>query len=708
MRPTGTWPAVRRTALRIWRALPLPAWLSLGVWLCWGALFLTVVERPQPYALPPDPGSAALVANGPWHSPQQLLPAALLHQLPRDADTPALVPETGHWVDHSRQAGLGEAREQLQAGAFEHLPRLRSQGLSQTAHWFVVRARYQPDAVAQPPGAASAFSALADAGDNAWLLQVGAPYLNDVRVWVEHRDGRLSALQLGDHFLNSQRPVRARLHVAPFTLAPGEEVLLWVRVQSSSVLNVSLALSRPGAFFAHESRFNALMGMLLGLLALAAVSYTLLGAWLRDRIMLAYALLVSSQLLLFTGNTGMLMQLVREAPWWLSDLFNGVGTLGPLFAALVLWIYILDMREHYPRLARLHAGVAFVVLCLLPLTITAHYGALLKPSYQIAVWITPLNLVLAWRAWRRVADPLRLAYLVAFVVFIAGVGTTVFMLTGSFPVNDLTLHIYPISAVVHSLVMAYAMALRVTQLHTDKLRAEGRAQDHRRFVALLTHEFRNPLASIDRSANFLQAAGGTLAEPVQARLGNIRHQVRRLGDLVTGFLRVGDPQEGRLQPQPRPVDLRQLCQALHESLDPDMRSRVRLVLPPGTVEAHLDPTLMELALSNLLDNALRYSPDDGQAELALALRPDSLTGRGSHAHVRITDSGPGLPSAELAQLGQPYYRGSSSLGTQGTGLGYHFSRRIIEAHGGQLIARSARPHGLHVTARLPLPSAPTH
>ena len=149
-----------------------------------------------------------------------------------------------------------------------------------------------------------------------------------------------------------------------------------------------------------------------------------------------------------------------------------------------------------------------------------------------------------------------------------------------------------------------------------------------------------------------------------------------------------------MQPQPVLTDLRALCQALRDTQGPDVQGRVQLQIAPGEHKALLDPTLMQLALENLLDNALRYSPADGRIVISLAAADDA------HVDVTITDSGPGLPEAEMARLGMPYYRGSSSLGTQGTGLGYYFSRSIIEAHGGQLLVRAAHPQGLQVTTRL--------
>ena len=67
----------------------------------------------------------------------------------------------------------------------------------------------------------------------------------------------------------------------------------------------------------------------------------------------------------------------------------------------------------------------------------------------------------------------------------------------------------------------------------------------------------------------------------------------------------------------------------------------------------------------------------------------------------VEDQGPGVSEAELQRLGQPYQRGDSGAGLQGTGLGYYFCRQIVEAHGGQLSAHNRSSRGLTVTMQLP-------
>lgn len=118
-------------------------------------------------------------------------------------------------------------------------------------------------------------------------------------------------------------------------------------------------------------------------------------------------------------------------------------------------------------------------------------------------------------------------------------------------------------------------------------------------------------------------------------------------------------------------------------------------MPPGTPCAfEVDHTFIGVAIGNLLTNALRYSPPDSVVEVGATLDEAGL-------RIRVADHGPGLAVEELDRLGAPYFRGASALGKKGSVLGYHFTRRIVEAHSGALTASPNPGGGLEVEIFLP-------
>ncbi len=122
--------------------------------------------------------------------------------------------------------------------------------------------------------------------------------------------------------------------------------------------------------------------------------------------------------------------------------------------------------------------------------------------------------------------------------------------------------------------------------------------------------------------------------------------------------------------------------------------RVHINVTPPDGNVLIDRHLIGIAIGNLLNNALRYSEPDTSVELSALCEKDKLS-------VTVRDHGPGVSLAELANLGTPYYRANSSVGKSGTGLGFYFCHRIVEAHGGTLTARNIEEGGLETCIELP-------
>jgi two-component system sensor histidine kinase KdpD len=109
-----------------------------------------------------------------------------------------------------------------------------------------------------------------------------------------------------------------------------------------------------------------------------------------------------------------------------------------------------------------------------------------------------------------------------------------------------------------------------------------------------------------------------------------------------------------------------------------------------------DPVLFEVALANVLENAIRYSPDGAAIALVSAAEAGQVV-------VRVTDEGPGVPEAELPKLFDKFYRGSQAKRMPGTGLGLSIVRGVMQGMGGQASAqlRADGPSGLVVSLALP-------
>lgn len=213
----------------------------------------------------------------------------------------------------------------------------------------------------------------------------------------------------------------------------------------------------------------------------------------------------------------------------------------------------------------------------------------------------------------------------------------------------------------------------------------------------LEHEFKTPLTSVLAATSALLAAPDTAAASRAELLQVADEEARRLRLLMDDALAMARLDPGALRPEAEPVRLGGLVRDALEALGPAARDRPVVVRDPAAATAWLDRRLLRLALKQLLDNALKYSPPGAAVEVEVVAGPQAVA-------VEVTDHGAGIPPAEQARIFERLYR---SPGVEnripGSGLGLGIALSIARAHGGDLTLRS-RPG--ETVFRLSLPAAP--
>jgi two-component system sensor histidine kinase KdpD len=214
----------------------------------------------------------------------------------------------------------------------------------------------------------------------------------------------------------------------------------------------------------------------------------------------------------------------------------------------------------------------------------------------------------------------------------------------------------------------------------------------------VSHELRTPLAAITGAAGALAGAGGTLAPDARDEMiRTVAAGAERMEQLITNLLDMTRLESGglALKKEWQPVE-ELVGSALHE-VDRRLRGRaVRTDLPPGLPPVSADAVAMQQVLLNLLDNALRYTPDDSPLDV-------TARGAGGQLVLEVSDRGPGLPPGTEERVFEKFFRARPAEGPRGVGLGLAIARGIVEAHGGTLTAHN-RPGG-GATFRLTLPAA---
>ncbi|SSC23411.1 Signal transduction histidine kinase [Klenkia terrae] len=222
------------------------------------------------------------------------------------------------------------------------------------------------------------------------------------------------------------------------------------------------------------------------------------------------------------------------------------------------------------------------------------------------------------------------------------------------------------------------------------------AQDRRLLLSRLDHELKNPLTAM-RAATANVAAGSDPAQAAAVR--TIEEQVLRLSRLTTDLRKIADIESARLDR--RPVDLADLIEemvdvardlpgAAERELALDL-PRAPWPLPPVPGDADL----LSLAVANLLDNALKYTPPGGRVEVRAREAAGSVV-------VEVADTGQGIAPDELPQVWEEMYRSPSARAVPGSGLGLPLVRAVVERHGGHVTADSRVGEGTVVRLSLPV------
>ncbi|HXU76585.1 MAG TPA: ATP-binding protein [Methylomirabilota bacterium] len=218
------------------------------------------------------------------------------------------------------------------------------------------------------------------------------------------------------------------------------------------------------------------------------------------------------------------------------------------------------------------------------------------------------------------------------------------------------------------------------------------------FVSMVSHEFRTPLEVILSSSNILDRYLDRLApEKRAAQLRAIRKSVRRMNDLIDDVLMLGKLDAGVLCCQPVPLDLAMFCRRAAREIESAVArdGAIQFTVDGINGEALADEGLLQHILTNILGNAVKYSPPDKAVEF-------TLRRCGPDAQFIIRDHGCGIPAADQARLFTAFYRGSNVAQTSGSGLGLVIVKRCVDLHGGAIQCQSEQGAGTTFTVTLPL------
>jgi heavy metal sensor kinase len=223
----------------------------------------------------------------------------------------------------------------------------------------------------------------------------------------------------------------------------------------------------------------------------------------------------------------------------------------------------------------------------------------------------------------------------------------------------------------------------------------GVAEKHR-LITDASHDLRTPLAAM-RAELDVSLMDDTLSPQAREVLESVREEVDRMSRIVANLLTLARADEGRLELLITDVDLAEAIEAAVRPLRPlAAAKRLELEVNGGHYKAEADPDRLHQALTNFVENAIKFSEPGGKVCV-------SAWRRNGEAGVTITDTGPGIPANARTQVFDRFYRADPARGRDGSGsgLGLSICREVADAHGGRVWVESVEGEGSSFSLALP-------
>jgi signal transduction histidine kinase len=212
-------------------------------------------------------------------------------------------------------------------------------------------------------------------------------------------------------------------------------------------------------------------------------------------------------------------------------------------------------------------------------------------------------------------------------------------------------------------------------------------EERRAFLAKASHELRTPISNVLVTLDALQRGGQEDPEVRRRFIQIATEETTRMSSLIQQLLELGRLDAGVVSLDLRSVSLSALLTRAMRALEPQAGAREVTLEPKLTdVEVHIDSERLLQAFLNVIKNAIEVSPAGGKVTVTSGMA-------GGQPFVEVSDEGPGVEAGDLPHIFDAFYSGEPRRRRGGTGLGLAIARRIVEAHGGGLVARNGEVQG---------------
>tara|TARA_R100000900_G_scaffold62551_1_gene50150 strand:- start:11857 stop:13797 length:1941 start_codon:yes stop_codon:yes gene_type:complete len=544
-------------------------------------------------------------------------------------------------------------------------------------------------------------------------LQLGPVFLDQLTVyrrssntpwhWIPEELGDRSPLPRGD--ISYRHPLLI-LQPPP---ANSETYELIFHYKSSSAVLLHGKLWKPEDFLEHASRETVFWGFYFGLASLST-GLGLLLALLTRRKLLWLLCLFSSTYLLVACIQGYIDWLLGSIPWQMQHYLTSILTLTSYGCLFWMCAEALNTRRESPRLHRLVMALVSVIFAS-PVSIPLDlYNYAIQMQFVLCAIAIVILGSISVRGLRRQQprSAMERGFSVASIWYLLTALLALLSLFGVLPYQEHLYALWQYGLVVNTLIVLALITINAVneerlertrlQLSHD-LEVSREARFHQRqFMGMVAHEFRTPLSVISAALHNLQYLDLDKTQR-HSRIANIVRANERLVQLTDNCLADSRLNASHLQLEYGPTAIHQVIDSAGAiaRLSPKHSLVVESSFPETSGDNAMAPDiladegLLRIAISNLLDNAVKYSTGP-EIRVIVCLSPHRL-------ELSVCDQGPGIESRLAERLFERFQQGH--LRSSGVGLGLYVSREIALAHGGDLVLTRNSPNGCCFTLFIP-------
>ena len=538
-----------------------------------------------------------------------------------------------------------------------------------------------------------------------WLLELEPPLLEQVDIYLPDGNGDFETRHGGSLQPFSKREIPYRLDLFRLNLPSDKPLTIYARVASHRSINARLTLWQPDPFRQKVIGETLLHGAFIGIIILVVCTGLLYWRRLQENIYGYYAGYILAVCYVYLEADGYIHQFVITDHTWLLSPLMRLAQIFMFTFSMEVFSNIVNLRVHLPRINSLYRKCSYVAAGFFAvLTLSGFSDALIAPVQLSLIITAVVSMSISLFLFIRHCPGAGL-YMIAFGPYLLLICLRVLINLGVIP-DFLLYDTILATSLAHVLLLHFAVTKHIIRHKEEKdalkssLAAEHQASEQQRlFLRLISHELRTPLAIIDSTVQVMPLLFNDTEKLAEKTLA-IQSATDRMQILLNSCLTDDRLGGAGITLDLDAVDMRKLAMSVVARIQSETaQHQIHLDVVNIPDDFTCDPMLIDIMLGNLLDNAVKYSPDGG--EITLSFRMESA----DTLLLEVTDCGIGVFPDQQKKIFARYYRVNQISGISGVGLGLYLVQLIATLHGGEVSLSSRPEHGSTFTVRLCSPSA---